>query len=449
LPNGCSATADITIAVNRDSERLAAAGPPTKRRHLTLIDDTFTSCPLRVHFLTVMPSPYTLDLFAAMRADGRIDARVFYMEMAAPDTHWGQVALPADSEVLPGRWFPFLGGRMHANPGAARRLGEDDPHLVVIGGYAGLTVQWVMRWLKRERRPWVFWGELPGMRPRRRLGRLLRSLALRPVATSAHGIAAIGSRAQEAYRHLVADRCPVHNIPYCCDMSAFLHAASEKSSATGNALAAEVELPPDHTTRFLYCGQLIERKGVDLLLTAFCEVARKRRNATLTLLGTGPLEHRLAAGLPADIRARVTFAGFQPIKALPRCFAESDIFILPSRHDGWGVVVNQAIAAGMPVICSDAVGAASDLVVDTRNGSLFPAGDTRKLEQAMQQYIDHPERIKQHGAASREFSGDWTPQRCVDRWVALCYEVAGRQVPALAENHKGTACLESSKSLSL
>ena len=79
-------------------------------------------CRINVAFLAIMPSPYMRDLFEVMAADPQFDLRVYYLEMTAPDTHWGDVPLPRYAEILPGKWMWFMGGRIHFNPGAARRI---------------------------------------------------------------------------------------------------------------------------------------------------------------------------------------------------------------------------------------------------------------------------------------------------------------------------------------
>src|SRR5262245_39511986 len=73
---------------------------------------TLTNRQLRIAFLTPMPSPYVQDLFEAMQQDGRVMVRVFYMEMAAPDTHWGDARLPSYASILPGTAFQALGIRI-------------------------------------------------------------------------------------------------------------------------------------------------------------------------------------------------------------------------------------------------------------------------------------------------------------------------------------------------
>src|SRR5262245_20933474 len=104
-----------------------------------------------------MPSPYTLDLFAAMAADGRITPHVLYMEMQLPDTYWGKVPLPDSAELLGGRGTNLAGARVHWNPGVNRAIRRTRPELVVVAGYSSFTSQVAMRWLRWNRIPWVFW----------------------------------------------------------------------------------------------------------------------------------------------------------------------------------------------------------------------------------------------------------------------------------------------------
>ena len=87
-----------------------------------------------------MPSPYSVDLFAAIEADGRITPRVLYMEMAAPDTYWGQVRLPESAEVLPGGWRNIGGGRVHWNSDVIRAIRNSRPDLVVVSGKGPLKI---------------------------------------------------------------------------------------------------------------------------------------------------------------------------------------------------------------------------------------------------------------------------------------------------------------------
>jgi len=359
-----------------------------------------------------MPSPYSVDLFAAIEADGRIAPRVLYMEMAAPDTYWGQVPLPASSVVLPGGWKNIGGGRVHWNSGVIRALRESRPDLVVVSGYNSLTCQRAMRWLHRRRLPWVFWGEVPGMRTLGGLRGALRTVAQRPALRWPDAIAAIGIKAVEEYRRLAGPRMEIVNIPYHTDLKPFLDAPRMNSS---------------NLVRVLYCGQLIERKGLRTLLDAFLSVADEFPQSELILVGEGPLRESLAAQVPSRLQQRVVFAGFQPVDELPRFFSQADVFVLPSLHDGWGVVVNQALAAGLAVICSNAVGAAADLVSE-QNGCVVPPADMSALATALRRLIADRELRIAFGAHSRAVAQEFLPSRGADRWVDLAERILARRV---------------------
>jgi glycosyltransferase involved in cell wall biosynthesis len=365
---------------------------------------------LRVAFLTLMPSPYVQDLFEAIQADGRVEPRVFYMEQSAPDTYWGRVSLPDYASILPGRGFQVAGIRTHVNPGAWRTIADWRPDVVVVAGYTSVTCHLVMNRLRKSGLPWIFWAERPGVRGRNRLLGGLRKFALGRALRGPSGIAAIGQMAQEAYAKSSDAACPIHNTPYCCEVEDYFAIDPADRGTRG-------------TRSILYCGQLIERKGVDVLLDAFTRIADKLPDATLSFLGTGPLKDALAARVDPRLRDRVIFAGFHPVAELPPYFARADLFVLPSRHDGWGVVTNQAIAAGLPVVASDAVGAAAELVRPDENGYVVPAGDAAALADAMLRALDSPETLRRMSQASRQLAQEIRPSAIVERWVRLFAEV--------------------------
>jgi glycosyltransferase involved in cell wall biosynthesis len=355
----------------------------------------------RVAFVSVVPSPYQRDLFAALARRQDVDLRVHYLEAAAPDSPWPEKALPPYSTVLPGFWFPVGAARCHVNVPPDFR----DRDLVVLNTMMSVTAQWLMR-LGLGRRKWVFWGER--VRETHGPGGLHARL-MAPLGRSA-AIVGIGSLAERQY----AARFPAVRhfcIPYHCELAPFL--------------AAEREPRPDETV-FFFCGQMIARKGVDHLLAAFSALAERYPRVRLLLAGREAELPRLLAALTETVRARIEYAGFQPPEDLPRFFARGDVFVLPSRYDGWGVVVNQAIGAGLPVICSDAVGAGRDLVEPEVNGLRFPAGDVAGLAQAMERFAAEPALAARWGAASRAKAAAWTPDRGAQKWVDVFHEVLAR-----------------------
>ncbi len=366
----------------------------------------------RITFLTVIPAPYQCELFDAIHRHPGLTPRVYYLGDASPGCQWTRPTLPSYSQVLPGVALHALTECCFLNPSAIRHLRHEPADLVVVGDYFTLTNQLVMRDLNRRGVPWVFWGERPGLTRRSRLGRQLRRWAQRPIRIGAKAIVGMGSRAQAAYRQLVNDDRPVFNIPYYCDLTRFL------------AIPRSFETHPARPVRFLFSGQMIARKGVDVLLDAFITLSHRYADSQsaprLTLLGDGPQRQPYQSRVPAALRDRIVFKGFVQPSALPDAFAQADVFVLPSRHDGWGLVINEAIAAGMPVITTDCAGAAADLVEDGRNGFVVPADNAEALLNAIGRFIRDPAMIEPFAARSRTIARRYRLECGAQRWYDLC-----------------------------
>ena len=130
----------------------------------------------RVLFLTVMPSPYLRELFQALHTDARIEIRVLYCTQSAAGRNWLPVALFPYEKVLLGTTMTWLGPSAHFNPSIAQIAFQQDTDLFVLGDYSAPTTQIAMWFLTRRKRPWVFWGEVPGFNRRGRLASLLSAL---------------------------------------------------------------------------------------------------------------------------------------------------------------------------------------------------------------------------------------------------------------------------------
>lgn len=128
--------------------------------------------------------------------------------------------------------------------------------------------------------------------------------------------------------------------------------------------------------RFMFVGQFIERKRVGLLIEALSLIAE--RSFSLTLVGSGPLEAALRAEAARLLPGRAQWLGRQPIDRIPALMASADCLVLPSRYDGWGAVVSEALMAGTPVICSDTCGSAA-VVQASGAGGVFTADDLGSL----------------------------------------------------------------------
>jgi glycosyltransferase involved in cell wall biosynthesis len=348
-------------------------------------------------FITIVPSPYQRDLFGALAVREDIELSVYYMEAESPGSPWPVKPLRPFEQIMPGFWVPFRGARWHVNWGLPD---ISEAHIVVLSSFTSLTGQWLMRGALRGKR-WLFWGE----RLQRNSGikeLIQRGLAM-PIA-HASGIVGIGRAAEEDYRRRFPN-IPHFNIPYYCDLSAFF--AVHRYPKAGRPV------------RFLFCGQMIERKGVDVLLLAFNRLITKGMDAQLLLIGREAELPKFLRMVSPTTRARIRYEGFQAPERLPEYFAMGDVFVLPSRHDGWGVVINQALAAGLPIIASNAVGAGLDLVKNGINGLRVAPNDVDGLYRSMETLALNPEVARQWGEGSRKKARDLMPEAGAEKWAQV------------------------------
>ena len=177
--------------------------------------------------------------------------------------------------------------------------------------------------------------------------------------------------------------------------------------------------------RLMFLGTFIPRKGVDILLRALGDLKRRRPDLSwnVLLMGNGPEQTALETLAQTEgIAEAVTFSGSRPNDEAMGMVAQSDVFVLPSRFDGWGVVVNEALLRGVPVVCSDWCGA-KDLLRAPWRGSIFPEGDALALSRALETWIERAPKTPESAARIR----DWT--KCIAGAAAADYFLARLNAP--------------------
>ena len=168
--------------------------------------------------------------------------------------------------------------------------------------------------------------------------------------------------------------------------------------------------------------------------TRSCAPSRTRptRGSCSLLAGSGPEREHLAS-LAAELGVRLVLLPDTPWERIVERYVVADVFALLSRHEPWGVVVNEAAACGLPLVLSDRVGAAFDLLEDGRNGLLVPVDDAAAAAEALRGLAADPERRRAMGAASREIVAGWGYEPSIERLMQVVRRVAGRQ-PASASS---------------
>ena len=311
--------------------------------------------------MTHLTSPYQVELFDSVseRLDGRFQVVYLHSKSAErewrlPDIHHSHVLLDREPSGIQ-RAFKWL----------------TEPGLVVLNVYNDSIARGLLQRRVASGHPWCFWGERPGFRGAGWLGRLYRRWRLAALHRTRTPIWCIGSFAIEQYRREFGAERRFINLPYFSNLSGFL--ANKKPDRRRG-----------HGIRFLYSGSFIERKGVDLLARAFSRLALERPDISLRWLGTGPLRLQLENQC-RPVGSRVTFQGFVDWNGLPAAYQQGDVLCVPSRYDGWGLVVPEGLAGGIPVIASNQTGSAIDLIRHRENGWMIQANSEQALDAALRE----------------------------------------------------------------
>jgi glycosyltransferase involved in cell wall biosynthesis len=172
--------------------------------------------------------------------------------------------------------------------------------------------------------------------------------------------------------------------------------------------------------QFLYTGRYERAKAIDVLAAAYRQYRQMVTDPwPLICCGQGSMQEQLRGVEGVEDRGFV-----QPVDQ-PPIWESAGVFVLPSRYEPWGVVIAEAAYCGLPIICSEACGAAVEIVRSFHNGLLVPTEDVARLARAMQWAHEHYQELPQWGARSRAMGAAFTAERWADRWGELCHQIAG------------------------
>jgi glycosyltransferase involved in cell wall biosynthesis len=201
-------------------------------------------------------------------------------------------------------------------------------------------------------------------------------------------------------------------VPYSVDNDRFIQSAKLTDNQKSE-VRKRYNVPVDRTS-VLYAAKFTQRKRPgDLLAAALRLKAMSDRPYSLVLAGSGELEPQLRAFCAEHALDNVVFAGFINQSELPSLYGASDVFVLPSEHEPWGLAVNEAMCAGLPIVVSREVGCVADLVQDGVNGYTPAAGDIEALASALRQLLEDPDLRQRQGQASLARIQQWGYSQCL------------------------------------
>ncbi len=375
---------------------------------------------LKVAYLLSHPIQYQSPLLRILAQRRELELTVFYTSDFSLRRYRDQgfgVAVEWDVPLLGGYRHEFLPRLLDSstisflrplNYGMFRRLRRGHFDVLWIHGYATLDSWVAMAAAKMLGIPVLLRTDSTLIdHPRGRLKLILKQLFFKVLRHFIYGFLSVGQRNTEYWRHHFGPDVPVFPIPYAVD-NAFFQEQSRAASATREELRRELQLEPDRPV-ILFASKLLARKRCIDLVDAYLQLIERQTSRAdhapqlyLLIVGDGEERPRIEARLQNAKAEGIRMLGFRNQSELPRYYDLCDLFVLPSIHEPWGLVVNEVMNAGRPIIVSDQVGCQPDLVVEGENGVVFPAQNVAALADALDRLLSYPAVCRKMGQRSLE-----------------------------------------------
>lgn len=363
---------------------------------------------MRLAIITTHPVQYYAPLFQKLQDNGRIAFKVFYTA-GAPDAVKFDKGFKKnvgwDISLLDGYDYEWVAnistmpGSDHfrgiVNPGLISQIYAFKPDAVLVYGWAYDSHLKVMRHFK-HRIPVIFRGDSTLLDNQNPVKTILRHLVLKWIYNNIDYALYAGSNNKNYFKKLgIADKQLIF-MPHAVDNNRY--AANREIEA--KLLRQKLGIG-DTEIIILFAGKFENKKDPYLLLQAF--KALNFSNAHLLMAGNGELEGKLK--LEAGSAHKIHFMDFQNQSVMPVMYQAADLFCLPSKGpaETWGLAVNEAMACGKPVLVSDKVGCAADLIQEGYNGFIFSAGSVTTLSKKLKLLIEKGKKdLKIMGENSQE-----------------------------------------------
>lgn len=415
---------DTTIA---ETDEESMEGAPPRRYKLAIIAPT--------------PFYYQVPIFQRLSADPRIDLTVYFCSREALESRdltilydsnakWGEENLLEGYKYKFMRNYAPLGSYLKtpfglANLGIWKELAREKPDVVVLMGWTNPTWWIAILACLKHKIPFLYMNDANVQAEiyQARWKAVIKELALGKILFRlAAGFLSSGVANNHLYRYFgVPDE---KLIPFGYSMvHQLMLPKSEQIQSQKIPIRSELGIPEDGFV-VLFCGRFIKQKGPFDLLEAFQSL--KQPNKVLVFVGGGELDKELKEYVAARNMESVYFFGFQGRQELPKFYEMSDVLVLPSWRETWGMVVNEALCFGLPVVVSDQVGAAPDLVENGSNGYIFPYKNVRALANCIEQVMNFSEEQRSKAqATSRQLISSWSERDLVGPLINYLDDLIG------------------------
>ena len=365
--------------------------------------------------LTTHPIQYYAPVFTLLHQRQKVSIKVFYTlgnsNEANYDPGFGKT-FNWDIPLLSGYPYDSLSNTASnpgtrnfngiINPDLTDKINEWEPDGILIYGWAHQSHLKALRYYKNKI-PVYFRGDSTILVEQKGINKYLKYIFLRWVYSHVDHAFYVGKNNKAYFAKYGLKDEQLSFAPHATDNDRF----NKSHTAEANELRSDLNLKIDDNL-ILFAGKFEQVKNVGLLLSAFINLNRK--DAHLLLVGNGINEDELKTqALSSGLKDNIHFMDFKNQTFMPVLYQAADLFCLPSKSESWGLAVNEAMACGKPVLASDKVGSAADLVQQGQNGAVFKAGSLTGLSENLNELLSKGRHgLYQMGECSKNIINKWT-----------------------------------------
>ena len=374
---------------------------------------------VRVAYLVSHPIQYQSPLLRRIALEPTIDLTVFY---GSDSSLKGYHDIDFKVDV---KWdVPLTDGFRHEFLPVVRDTGTEGTFSPIsrgiLGRLRGFDVLWVHGYLTVNQVHGILAAKALGIpvlvrsdsqlkdRPRGGAKLAVKKVFFALLRQLVAGVLVSGTLNRDYWRHYMGEDFPLFMLPYAVD-NAWFQARCAEAALMRGALLAEMGMEAGRPV-ILFAAKLQTRKLCSDLVTAYAGLIAggpEERQPYLLIVGDGEERGALERQVAEMGLGGVRFCGFRNQTEMPRYLEMASVFVLPARHEPWGLIVNEAMATGCPAIVTDDVGCQPDLITDGVEGYVYPVGDVGALTDRLRRVLATPETARAMGEAARRRISQW------------------------------------------
>ncbi len=341
----------------------------------------------------IEPTSYLIPLWNEIKMRSKIDTQIIFLEENFSQSWNIKVCNDEKVKILRGNWIKKLLSLMGI-------IWRQDVELVALAGWGHSLLIASLLFARVARIPVTIESDTPLYTITPRWKRILKRMVFRVFFRIPKIFFPAGTRQAAYFKHYGVSQERIRIAQMTVDVCSIMHRIDHYREKKGMSSGSDKHIV------FLYVGRLEIHKGISDLLEAFINLVNEGRKCRLIIVGDGSLRDLVESA--RNTHNTIEYLGRLSGESLMYAYSRVDVFILPSRVEPWGLVINEAMSAGLAVITTDNVGCVDDLVRDGKNGYIVPSASPARLAEAMRTFIHQPEMAVSMGQISRQIISNWT-----------------------------------------